>query len=293
MVTLFEAIDDNTRRGTAAFVQTLREAKFQVARNRSPAEIAISERLAAFLLAAQYESRLHWLINHPNSKLSAADISYVRRAGGTTRKWNALLRASLALRKNSQEGTSYQPDEIPRILSADERQKYWKMHSITRKHLDPLIDIRNSLAHGEWSVALTKQADGLNLARTSELNAITLYRIVITANLLEHLWRAHFDAQVTRVAFERDFDKHAVGMFNAARRLERGDEQRWLATMRRRYKGAGRVAHEPLTLPPPVRRPVANPKIGELLGTRQRPAERQRSRVRGLAGQAAGSRVTV
>jgi hypothetical protein len=248
MVTLFEAIDDNTRRGTTAFVQTLREAKSQVARNRGPAEIAVSERLAALLLAAQYESRLHWLINHPNSKLSSTDISYVRGAGGTTRKWNALLRTSMALRKNSRDGTSYTPDQIPAVLSADERQKYWMMHSITRKHLDQLIDVRNSLAHGEWSVALNRQADGLNPVRTNYLNAISLYRIMITANLLEHLWRAHYDAQVTRIAFERDFDKHAIGMHNAARRLERGDEQRWLLTIRRRYK-YGSPARDPLTLP--------------------------------------------
>jgi len=154
----------------------------------------------------------------------------------------------LALRKNSREGTSYTPDQIPKVLSADERRKYWMMHSITKKHLDALIDIRNSLAHGEWSVALTKQADGMNLTRTNDLNAISLYRIVITANLLEHLWRAHYDAQVTRIAFERDFDKHAVGMFNAARRLERGDEQRWLATIRRRYN-YGSPRRDPLTLP--------------------------------------------
>ena len=31
-------------------------------------------------------------------------------------------------------------------------------------------------------------------------------------------------------------------------------------------------------------RPSANPKIGELLGARQRPAERQRSRVQGTGG---------
>lgn len=247
MVTLFEAIDDNTRRGTAALVQTLRQAKLQVAQSR-PWELAITERIAVFLLAAQYESRLHWLINHPNSRLSAADVSYVRGAGGVSKKWNALLRASLALRKNSREDTSYAPDQVPRVLSADERQKYWKMHNITRNHLDTLIDVRNSLAHGEWSVALTKQADGINLTRTSDLSSLSLYRVVILTNMLEHLWRAHFDAQVTHTAFERDFDKHADGMFNAARRLERGDEQRWLAIMRRRYKG-GRAAREALTLP--------------------------------------------
>lgn len=250
MVTLFEAIDDNTRRGTVALVQTLRQAKLQVAQNR-PEEVAVTERIAAFLLAAQYESRLQWLVNHPNSRLSASDISYVRKAEGTAKRWNALLRTSLALRKNSRDGTSYRPDQIPQVLNSDERSRYWRMHDITKEHLNTLIDIRNSLAHGEWSMALTKRADNINLPRTTALNTITLYRVVIMTNLLEHLWKAHFDAQVTKIAFERDFDKHADGMFNAARRLERGNERQWLATMRRRYKD-GRSAREALTMPPPL-----------------------------------------
>ena len=247
MVTLFEAIDDNTRQGTAALVQTLRQAKRQVAENRL-AEVASTQRLAVFLLAAQYETRLHWLLNHPNSRLSASDIQYVRSSGGLSAKWNALLKASLALRKNSREGTAYRPEDVPAVLDADERRKYWQMRRITTDHLAVLIDVRNSLAHGEWAIALTRNADGINAGRTKDLSSISLYRVVILTNLLEHLWRAHFDAQVTRIAFERDFDKHANGMINAARRLERGDEQRWLSIMRHRYKN-GRTARVALTLP--------------------------------------------
>jgi hypothetical protein len=247
MTTLFEAIDENTRQGTAALVQTLRQAKRQVAENRL-VEVASTQRLAALLLAAQYETRLHWLLNHPNSRLSTDDIAYVRRAGGLSVKWNALLKSSLALRKNSRQGTAYRPDDIPAVLDADERSKYWQMRRITTDHLAVLIDVRNSLAHGEWAIALTRSADGINVPRTRDLNSISLYRVVILTNLLEHLWKAHFDAQVTRTAFERDFDRHANGMINAARRLERGDEQRWLSIMRYRYKN-GRTARVELTLP--------------------------------------------
>lgn len=247
VTTLFQAIDDNTRQGTVALVQTLRQAKRQVAENRM-VEVASTEKLAALLLAAQYESRLHWLLNHPDSRLSADDVAYVRRSGGLSDKWNALLRTSLALRKNTREGTTYRPDDVPAVLSRDERDKYWQIRHITRDHLAVLIDFRNSLAHGEWIFALTRSADGVNATRTKGLDSISLYRVVILTNLLEHLWKAHFDAQVTRTAFERDFDKHANGMINAARRLERGDEQRWLSTMRHRYKN-GRTARVALTLP--------------------------------------------
>jgi hypothetical protein len=247
MPTLFEAIDDNTRHGASALIQTLRQAKRQVAENRH-AEVTITERLAVLLLAAQYESRLNWLLNHPDSRLSTPDIAYVRKAGGISKKWNALLRASLALRKNLRDNTSYRPDDIPAVLDLAERGRYWRMHRIATDHLDMLIDVRNSLAHGEWVTALTPNADAINLARTASLRSLSLYRVVILTNLLDHLWRAHFDAQVTRTAFERDFDKHATGMINAARRLERGDEQRWLANMRRSYEH-GRATDRTLTVP--------------------------------------------
>jgi hypothetical protein len=247
MSSLFAAIDANTRQGTAALVQTLRQAKRQVAENRL-AEVTVTQRLAALLLAAQYETRLHWLLSHPDSRLSPGDIASVRGAGGLAQKWNALLRTSLAMRTNSSIGSCYGPQDIPTVLDPATRRIYRQMNHITTAHLDTLIDMRNSLAHGEWSTALTRNGDGINTARTTHLRSITLYRIVILTNLLEHLWKAHYDAQVTHAAFERDFNSHAIGMVNAAHRLERGDEAKWLADMRRRYKN-GRTAREALTLP--------------------------------------------
>ena len=247
MSTLFAAIDTNTRQGTAALVQTLRQAKRQVAANRL-GEVEVTQRLAALLLAAQYEARLQWLLNHPDSRLLPRDVAFVRNSGGLALKWNALLRTSLAMRKNSSIGSSYGPQDIPTVLDPPARRIYRQMNNATNVHLNTLIDMRNSLAHGEWSTALTRNGDGINAARTAELRSITLYRIVILTNLLEHLWKAHYDAQVTRIAFERDFDKHAIGMVNAARRLEQGNEAKWLADMRKRYEN-GRTAREALTLP--------------------------------------------
>ncbi|MET7968595.1 hypothetical protein [Micromonospora sp. NPDC005305] len=246
------AIDANVRQGTSAFVHTVRLAKRQVAVNR-PAEVAVTERLAALLLAAQYESRLHWLLNHPASRLSPSDISAIQRKKGLASKWEELLRTSLAMRKSNQDGTSYKPRDIPVALNKVERRRYNDINRFTRDHLNPLIDIRNSLAHGEWNTALTKTADGINFDRSVKLRSLSLFRVVILANMLDHLWRAHFDAQVTYYAFERDFDRHYRGMANASRRLERADEARWLEVMRHRYKG-GRKARVELGTPPPIRR---------------------------------------
>ncbi|QDY11003.1 hypothetical protein FJK98_30815 [Micromonospora sp. HM134] len=262
---LFIAIDANVRQGTSAFVHTVRLAKRQVAINR-PAEVAVTERLAALLLAAQYEGRLHWLLNHPDSRLSPSDISAIRKTRGLAAKWEELLRTSLAMRKSTQGGRPCKPHDIPAALNKVERRRYNEINRFNRDHLNPLIDIRNSLAHGEWNTALTKAADGINSDRSVRLRSITLFRVVILANMLDHLWRAHFDAQVTYYAFERDFDCHYRGMANASRRLERADEARWLEVMRHRYKG-GRKARIELGTPPQVWWWRSGPAGHELLST--------------------------
>ncbi|GAA1967424.1 hypothetical protein [Agromyces allii] len=140
-------------------------------------------------------------------------------------------------------------DSLPSGLPAADRARYFDLVRVARKHLDPLIDTRNSLAHGEWSTALTRKADGINHARTRELESISLYRVTILANLLEHYWKCFFDALVTYQAFERDFPTHHRRMMHAARRLESSNEQLWLSNLRKRFVD-GRSGSRGLSDPP-------------------------------------------
>ncbi|MFE4541559.1 hypothetical protein [Arthrobacter sp. NPDC056727] len=239
-MTLFESIDRNLRLGRRAYVQVLHQAKFQV-KNHRPVEVSISEKVAALLLAAEYETRLNWLILHPNSRLSASEKQTIRNAKGTADKWDRLLRTALAERHRSVHGGDCTWVDVPGILGLAEQQQYFTIRRTTRTHMRSLIDLRNSLAHGEWSTALTRKADGINLDRTSSMRRMSLYRVVVLANLLDHLWKLHFDALVTRTAFERDFSKHYNGVLNAHTRLRTGDELAWLSTIERRYK-SGRAS---------------------------------------------------
>lgn len=78
---------------------------------------------------------------------------------------------------------------------------------------------------------------------------LTLFRVVITANLLDHFWKCYFDALVTRDALERDFAVHHRRMMYAAIRLTSADEEKWLRNLRKRYKD-GRSSHGGLSMPP-------------------------------------------
>lgn len=243
-MTVFQDIDNNLRHGRRAYVQMVHLAKLQVKSHRPRSEVQISERVAALLLAAEYETRLHWLINHPNSRLSHVEKQKVRKTSGTAAKWDYLLRSALALRHRNTHGVPCTAEDVPNVLEAGERERYYMIRRTTRRHLRSLIDMRNSLAHGEWRTALNNKADAINPTRTKSMQRMSLYRVVILANLLDHLWKLHFDALVTQTAFERDFQKHYAGVVNADRRLRNCDEEAWLSIIKKRYKNGRTSAGE-------------------------------------------------
>lgn len=257
---LFAAIDENVRTGTVAFRQTLLQAKAQSARSprshNSKADpdgrIVVADttaRVAHLLLAAQYEARLGWLIWHPDSRLTPGQRAVALR-GGLASRWKSLLGLVLSDRLARRDPpVIVAPEDVPQGLPRQDRERYIDLIRVARDHLDPLIDTRNSLAHGEWRTALARSADGFNEPRTRQLETISLFRVTILANLLEHYWKCYFDALVTYQAFERDFPIHHRRMMHAANRLERGDEDRWLANLRKRFVD-GRSSHGGLSQPP-------------------------------------------
>ncbi|WP_157524984.1 hypothetical protein [Microbacterium yannicii] len=257
---LFAAIDENVRTGSAALRHTLLYAKAQAARSplgrleggrSGSAEVAMttSSRVAHLLLAAQYEARLAWLTWHPHSRLTTQQREDALR-GGLSARWQLLLKIALADRLARREpSVQLGVKDIPRRLPPSDRARYFDLLRVARDHLNPLIDTRNSLAHGEWTTALARSTDGINVARTADLDRISLFRVTILANLLEHFWKCYFDALVTYQAFERDFPIHHQRMMHAARRLETSDEQLWLRNLRRRFVD-GRSSTGGLSDPP-------------------------------------------
>ncbi len=245
---LFASIDSNVRLGTISLSQSLMAAKANAARQRNVLALALT-RVSALLLAAQYEARLNWLVWHPWSRLDEQQRAGCLN-GGIASRWEKLLRSALVMRLAAlDEPVEIGAADVPTKLPPPYRGIYYDLRRVKRTHLDPLIDNRNSLAHGEWAVALTKDASGLNAERTQRIQDLTLFQVVVTANLLDHFWKCYFDAIVTRDALERDFAVHHQRMMHAARRLTSGDEEKWLYNLQMRYKD-GRSSHGGLSMPP-------------------------------------------
>ncbi len=257
---LFAAIDENVRTGTSALRQVLLQAKSQAARapasrisgaNTDGRMVAAdtTARVAYLLLAAQYEARLGWLVWHPDSRLDTTQRAEALK-GGIASRWKLLLRLAFSDRLSRRDPpVLVGPGEMPRRLTGDDKRRYADLSRVAREYLDPLIDTRNSLAHGEWRTALARSSDGVNETRTEKLQEISLFRVTVMSNLLEHYWKCFFDALVTHQAFERDFPVHHRRMMHAAIRLESSDEERWLSNLRRRFVD-GRSSQGGLKDPP-------------------------------------------
>lgn len=183
---------------------------------------------SAFLLGAIMENRLMAAISEP--RLEEKRELRILRASSVNDMWRRTLQEAFSQRY------SVSPGSIPGRLSFTDSSRYSGMLSIVENWIDPVISIRNSLAHGQWEVAF-KSGDRTETSppRTGELKRVTLWSLMLRKNLLDHWELLVFDLAVTKYAFERDFDRKWKNMRAAEERLVKGDSKEWEDTLRKRY----------------------------------------------------------
>lgn len=149
-------------------------------------------------------------------------------------RWRCVLTEAFAQRNN------LQPSSVPSQLGFTAKAHFSELDRLVTEHIAPLITLRNVLAHGQWSRALTSDGLKVSTERTKMLYTTRLWHLRLLRNLTRHLIMLVFDSVVTKTAFERDFDKHWADLNSAYIRLQRGNYQQWEAMLRSRYS-AGRV----------------------------------------------------
>ncbi|WP_101389252.1 hypothetical protein [Streptomyces sp. TLI_146] len=131
---------------------------------------------------------------------------------------------------------------IPSALPYTSAAYFSGMKTVLDDWMEPLINTRNSLAHGQWIVAFNEQRNSVNRDRTKRLNALTLWHLRLQKNMLRHLERLIFDLSATQYAFERDFDKHWANLKAAQMRISMDRSQEWEMLLQRRHqRGKGHI----------------------------------------------------
>jgi hypothetical protein len=233
-VTIYEAHQANADALSKAFGAASRSCKEALRRadpGRQSGELELARLLTcnvALVLGAKLEEILLAAIHNPHG-FTPSTRSIVLGASDQKSRWKETVRCAFAQRRG------IAPAKVPGLLTFTERARYNELQRIIEVHIFPLIELRNSLAHGQWARAFTSDGLAISAERTGAIHRLTLWELMLTDNLSFHLFGLLFDALVTHQAFERDFDQRWDNLRASARRIERGDPTRWHEQLRARF----------------------------------------------------------
>ncbi|TDU78201.1 hypothetical protein EDD91_4978 [Streptomyces sp. KS 21] len=191
-------------------------------------EVEALTRTCALLLGATLEDRLMTIISSPY--FPEASEQRVMRQRTVLDMWNQVLVEAFAIRYKIPR------TKVPSGLPYTSAAHFAGMKSVLDVWMEPLINTRNSLAHGQWIVAFNEQRDKVNNDRTKRLNALTLWHLRLQRNMLKHLERLIFDLTATQYAFERDFDRHWANLKAAQTRIAMDKAADWELLLQRRHQ---------------------------------------------------------
>lgn len=225
---LYKAHVKNLRAVEVSFERIMRELNGSVARGDEKTTDALTK-TTMLLLGAWAENRLRKLTYEPNG-FSEHEREMVGAATSQIDSWRKAI--ELGFRKRY---------GIPRAdlntsLPITARSHYQTLIAILDDNLKPIIEVRNKLAHGQWSRTLNNVNDDFSqemMARISAENALT---VKFKKRLLNCLAQLIHDLVAGNAAFERDFDLHFRNLEQAKRDIERRPYSSWLTSMQAKYR---------------------------------------------------------
>jgi hypothetical protein len=227
-ITLYQVHWHNERELTDAFEIACVACKDAI-RTADERKERILTKNCALLLGAKLETTLMRIVYDPTG-FSDSQRQRILTAPTASDRWLRIIKEAFARRHN------LNTSQVPRQLPFTARARYDGMERLVREQFIPLIELRNSLAHGQWHRTLNSSGLKVDSRRMAQLATQSLWRLTIQNNLLEHVADLVYDLVVTRYAFERDFDKRWGDLHSATMRLESGSGEKWVQMLRDRYQ---------------------------------------------------------
>jgi hypothetical protein len=185
-------------------------------------------RLYALLVGTWAECRLKKLLYEP-SGFSNADRAVIRGGMPQYDKWCTTV--ELAFRKHyGVKNAELNSSSLPFTAAA----RYAESLKLLKTELRPLIELRNSFAHGQWAYFLTNDEEDVNTDQMSAFKKENLLTLQYKRDLLTHLADLVNDLVVSK-AFDRDFDFHYKLIAHARDRLANQDYSEYEVRLRDRY----------------------------------------------------------
>jgi hypothetical protein len=198
-------------------------------RTGKPREEAALTKNCALLLGAKLETTLFRIIHEP-SGFTPDQRQRIDSAQTVADKWLRVVKEAFGSRHD------IPVNQVPRRLPFTAQARYAEMDRLVKEQFIPLIELRNSLAHGQWHRTLNSAGTKVDTRRMAQLARQSVWRLAIQDNILHHVSLLIYDLVVTRTAFERDFDKRWNDLHSAIRRLESSSSEIWVQKLRDRHE---------------------------------------------------------
>jgi hypothetical protein len=209
---------------------------FDVARNSCKDAIRTGKRReegiltknCALILGAKLETTLFRIIYDP-SGFTPDQRRRIESTPTVADKWLRVVKEAFASRHE------IPLSQVPRRLPFTGQAQYLEIERLIKEQFIPLIELRNSLAHGQWHRTLNSSGTKVDPRRMAQLSKLSVWRLAIQDNILHHVSLLIHDLVVTRLAFERDFDKRWNDLHSAVTRLESSSGETWAQKLRERH----------------------------------------------------------
>lgn len=212
-------------------LRALEEGMSQIERdlNRAISEVNVSlsetlKKLYLFLTGAWAECRLKKLL-YENPGFNGAHRSIIRAERSQADRWKKAL--EIGYRKR------YSIPKAPlseSTLPGTAWFRFVAIRDIIADDLEPLIGLRNTLAHGQWARPLNSEETdiaGVLIAQMDQENALTIkFKITMISSMSDLIHDL-----VASSSFERDFDRHYRHVTMARTNLQTRSYDSWTQRM--------------------------------------------------------------
>lgn len=205
----------------------LSEIKRDLNRAIADENIALTEtlkKLYLFLAGAWAECRLKKLM-YETSGFNGAQRALISAERSQADRWQKSL--ELGFRKRY--GLPHAPLS-DRTLSATAWFRFAATRQIIAENLEPLIGLRNTLAHGQWARPLNSEETDISSVLIAQMNQENALTVKFKLQLITSMAELIHDLIASR-SFERDFDIHYGLVTTALTNLQKRSYAKWQQSM--------------------------------------------------------------
>jgi len=217
----------NLRAVSDALDQVGRVGK-EALRRSDQAAILTATRLYALLLAAATETALLKMLYEPPVPSQVRDR--VLQVGTQQGQWLEAIETGFR--------RSYKVGEPRSLENLDPTPRFRRevLRGAVSNDLRGVIEMRNALAHGQWSYAFNSGSTNVSQSMMKELRTENLHALEHKRAIVGALGSAVQDLLVSPATFERDFDVHVREVERRRSQLQASDFKGYVGYLKRRHE---------------------------------------------------------